>query len=152
MDADFRLPRQLSDAWMYIRLALQSVCCRHPHCRLACTLKFSSLSDCNSFLMEVPASLLDSRKSLPSMIVSFLYREMTVFVHLACPQKFQAVKLAWRAFRDSSPGEFSAASSSCPLPSARSLELHAPEYKLVFSFVYSLFGYPLNITVCLLCS
>lgn len=64
------------------------------------------------FLVEVCASILDSGESSPSMIVNFLYWEVSMFPLLEGLQKFQAVKLVWGSSTIPSQQNF----QQCPLP------------------------------------
>lgn len=61
-----------------------------------CAPEISSYLSCwESFLIEVPASVLDSNKLPPSMTGKILSWVVTVFIRPECPQeKLQAVRLA----------------------------------------------------------
>lgn len=123
---------------------LQYLSSLHLHRHPDFILKFSYVSYCYSLLIEISASLLDSNKSPSSMTVNFPYREVTEFIHLACARTFRAVKLASRDFpglpATTFPAHLLPVLPLLPDP----LNFMLQKYK-TFSFICSLFTYPLGI-------
>lgn len=97
---------------------------------LSTSFKFLHLSYCTSFLIEVPATILDSGKSPPSVFVNILCTELTMFMDLECHRSFK--QWSWPQGPSEippPPNRFLAAVFPCPFPSARPLGFYAQKYR-----------------------